>query len=204
MATPLSYPSCRPVLARPERSWRGSRRVGSSPLRSAGCGRLPNRINTLAWVAKALDRHLVLSIPADVPETSIDAVRSPETASEKLTESSRTSGKQWGTAGNTGQVGGALTSGFACFPWSADEPQRAHNPKVAGSNPAPATRTPGQKGRISVRPFAALRDLPEISHQLTDSGGEACSSGRRTATFGLVARRASASGALAAIVGASA
>lgn len=34
-----------------------------------------NRIDTLARVAKALDRHLVLSFPSEVPETLTDAVQ---------------------------------------------------------------------------------------------------------------------------------
>ena len=34
-----------------------------------------NRIDTLARVAKALDRHLVLSFPTEVPETLTDAVQ---------------------------------------------------------------------------------------------------------------------------------
>lgn len=38
-------------------------------------GGAKNRIDTLARVATALDRHLVLSFPAEVPDTLIDAVR---------------------------------------------------------------------------------------------------------------------------------
>ena len=34
-----------------------------------------NRIDTLARVAKALDRHLVLSFPSEVPDTLTDAVQ---------------------------------------------------------------------------------------------------------------------------------
>jgi transcriptional regulator with XRE-family HTH domain len=34
-----------------------------------------NRIDTLARVAKALDRHLVLSFPTEVPDTLTDAVQ---------------------------------------------------------------------------------------------------------------------------------
>ena len=34
-----------------------------------------NRVDTLARVAKALDRHLVLSFPAEVPDTLTDAVQ---------------------------------------------------------------------------------------------------------------------------------
>lgn len=34
-----------------------------------------NRIDTLARVAQALGRHLVLSFPTDLPETLVDAVR---------------------------------------------------------------------------------------------------------------------------------
>ena len=98
-------------------------------------------------------------------------------ASEKLTEISRTSGKQWGAAGNTGQVDGSLTSDFACLPWPWWVLQRSHNPKVAGSNPAPATKSPGQEGRISVRPFAASRDLTQISHRLTESAGKPATPG---------------------------
>ena len=34
-----------------------------------------NRIDTLARVARALDRHLVLSFPSEVPDTLTDAVQ---------------------------------------------------------------------------------------------------------------------------------
>ena len=38
-------------------------------------GDAKNRIDTLARVAAALDRHLVLSFPVDLPETLTDAVQ---------------------------------------------------------------------------------------------------------------------------------
>jgi transcriptional regulator with XRE-family HTH domain len=38
-------------------------------------GGAKNRIDTLARVATALDRHLVLSFPAEIPDQMIDAVR---------------------------------------------------------------------------------------------------------------------------------
>ena len=38
-------------------------------------GGAKNRIDTLARVAKALDRHLVLSFPTEVPDTLTDAVQ---------------------------------------------------------------------------------------------------------------------------------
>jgi hypothetical protein len=118
-----------------------------------------------------------------------------ETASDKLTKSSRTRGKQWGAAGNTGCRHTPLTSEFACFPRSADESQCAHNPKVVGSNPTPAT-TRGARRLNGFRAFAVCRGEPppvEISHQLTDPSREARNSGARSATFGLAARRVTSS-----------
>ena len=38
-------------------------------------GSAKNRINTLARVAKALDRHLVVSFPTEVPDKLTDAVQ---------------------------------------------------------------------------------------------------------------------------------
>ena len=38
-------------------------------------GGAKNRIDTLARVATALDRHLVLSLPAEVPDTLTDGVQ---------------------------------------------------------------------------------------------------------------------------------
>ena len=38
-------------------------------------GGAKNRIDTLARVARALDRHLVLSFPSEVPDTLTDAVQ---------------------------------------------------------------------------------------------------------------------------------
>ena len=67
------------------------------------------------------------------------------------------------TTGGRNACYGWLSAGF---PWSAGTPEmggaRPHNPKVAGSNPAPATESPGQRpadqgfyrlGAFFYRPF---------------------------------------------------
>ena len=39
----------------------------------------------------------------------------------------------------------ASEQAFRAFPQVSEHPALAHNPKVAGSNPAPATKSPGQR-----------------------------------------------------------
>jgi hypothetical protein len=50
--------------------------------------------------------------------------------------------------------------------WSSPEARRAHNPKVVGSNPTPATRESAGHGRCESAGASAVRDrVPPDSHQ---------------------------------------
>ncbi len=55
--------------------------------------------------------------------------------------------------------------------WSSLVARRAHNPKVVGSNPAPATKEDVGKGRCeSTGPSAVGNRVPPDSHQSGSSG----------------------------------
>lgn len=65
-------------------------------------GGAKNRIDTLARVATALDRHLVLSFPAEVPDTLTDRFRWREKSSQKTHGTDVNSRERRVAAGNTG------------------------------------------------------------------------------------------------------
>ena len=110
-----------------------------------------NRIDTLARVAKALDRHLIVSFPAEVPDQLTDAVagwRDPRLITCARQDRGHQSGINAPAAVRQlvrqSQPSVHVSPGQAPLHSGSTPPcsgvgYRAHNPKVAGSNPAPAT-----------------------------------------------------------------
>jgi transcriptional regulator with XRE-family HTH domain len=115
-----------------------------SRLKEGGGAR--NRIDTLARVTTALDRHLVVSFPVKLPASAgppsaagLEAAIGVGCLTKRLTNSPAFAGRN--ATGWTHWHANHLLNVPRWTHWHAlDGILIAHNPKVAGSNPAPATK----------------------------------------------------------------
>ena len=102
-------------------------------------------------------------------------------ALEKLTEISRTNGKQWAVAGNTRRSDSAPTSD-----WSHGVSQCAHNPKVVSSSATPATNYKSRSRPVPQGPAFLLRGAGTAvgQHSGNIRPGELSSGGTGTPAIG--------------------